>query len=201
MKYFSQRRYSYIPYPQLMDFPDDPYGKSATVRSGGCGLCSACMMVDQLTMQPFSVRECAQLSMDCGANHDDGTDMEIFGPVLAKKFNLEYYPTNDVALAAEELRNGGRVILLVGGDREGHKGVFSTGGHFVVIISTTEDEFCILDPNCYTNKYTEAEKKGLVRQDGYFIYASHRVVDEDRGNTRGRHSYYVFKRKQAKEAK
>ena len=118
MKYFSQRRYSYIPYPQLMDFPDDPYGKSATVRSGGCGLCSACMMVDQLTLQPFSVRECAQLSMDCGANHDDGTDMEIFGPVLAEKFNLEYYPTNDVALAAEELRNGGRVILLVGGDRD-----------------------------------------------------------------------------------
>ena len=195
MKYYNQRRYSYIPYPQLTDFPDDPYGKNATVRSGGCGLCSACMMVDQLTMQPFSVRECAQLSMDCGGNHDDGTDMEIFGPVLAEKFGLEFYPTNDVALATEELRNGGRVILLVGGDREGRKGVFSSGGHFVLIISTTEDEFCILDPSWRRDKYTLPEKNGLVRQDGLFIYAPHSVVDEDKVNRSDRHGYYIFKRK------
>ena len=35
MKYDNQRRYPYIPYPQFMDFPDDPYGKSASVRGGG----------------------------------------------------------------------------------------------------------------------------------------------------------------------
>ena len=193
MKYYNQRRYPHVPYPQFMDFPDDPYGKSASVRGGGCGLCCACMVVDQLTLKPFSVQQCAQLSMDCGGNHDDGTDMEVFGPALAEKFNLEYYATNDVARAVDELRNGGRVILLVSGDREGYTGVFSHGEHYVVIISTTENEFCILDPDWTKNAYTQSEKDGLVRQDGYLLYASHDVAEKDR--VIGKNGYYIFKRK------
>ncbi len=84
MKFINQRRYSYIPYPQCMDQPDDPYGKNGTVRSGGCGLCSTCMVIDQLTTKEFSVRECTELSIATGANHGDGTDMHILGPVVAE---------------------------------------------------------------------------------------------------------------------
>ena len=84
MKHVNQRKYSYIPYPQLMDEPDNPYGKKASVRGGGCGLCSACMIVDQLTTQKFSVRECTALSMQIGANHCDGTDLRMLGPAVAE---------------------------------------------------------------------------------------------------------------------
>ena len=96
MRHINQRKYSYIPYPQYMDHPEDPYGKKGTVRSGGCGLCSACMIVDQLTTQTLSVRECTKLSMEIGANHCDGTDMHILGPAIAERFGLEFSKTNDL---------------------------------------------------------------------------------------------------------
>ena len=58
MKHINQRRYSYIAYPQFLDEPDNPVGKDGTIRSGGCGLCCACMVVEQLTTEEFSIRGC-----------------------------------------------------------------------------------------------------------------------------------------------
>lgn len=196
MKHINQRRYSYIPYPTHMDFPDDPKGKNSTVRSSGCGLCSACMVVDQLTTEEFSVRDSAALSMACGGNHGSGTDMKFFAPAVAEKFNLELTMTSDVWEAVEAIRDGGRVIAHVSAKTEGNKGIFTRGGHYIMVFAATKDEVCILDPSWTSKKFVKWEKEGLVRTEGTLVYTTPEVLD---GETRqDRTHYYIFRRKGGK---
>ena len=196
MKHINQRRYSYIPYPQLMDEPDNPYGKKASVKGGGCGLCCACMVVNQLTTEKFSVRESTALSMAVGGNHGDGTDMKIFGPAVAEKFNLDFSMTDDIREAIDALRNGGRVIALVSARYPGNKGIFTWGGHYITLIAADEDEICILDPYWETGKFNKWIKEGLVRVDGKFVYTTPEVLEGERKPDRI--GYFIFRRKGAK---
>ena len=56
--------------------------------------------------------------------------------------------TSDIEEVKHCVRTGGAVVANVGGDREGYIGVFTHGGHYVVVISETEDgRLCILDPS------------------------------------------------------
>ncbi len=198
MKHINQRRYSYIPYPQLMDEPDNPYGKKASVRGGGCGLCSACMVVDQLTTQTLSVRECTELSMLIGANHCDGTDMKMLGPAIAERFHLDFSVTNDIDEVVKALHNGARVIALVSAKDEGNKGIFTKGGHYIVLISADEeDEICVLDPSWTSKKYTKWIKQGLVRGEGTLVYTTPEVLAAERKNESV--GYFVFRRKRTKK--
>lgn len=193
MRHIIQRRYSYIPYPQRMDEPDNPRGKNGTVRSGGCGLCSACMVVDQLTTEVFPVREATQLSMAVGGNHSSGTDMEIFGPVVAEKFNLDFSTSRDINEAIEAVRDGGRVIALVGKTEPQHKGIFTQGGHYIVVIAATKDEVCILDPNWTAKNFKKWEKEGLVRMEGTLVYTTPEILHNEVKTTDP--GYYIFRRK------
>ena len=196
MRHINQRRYPYIPYPQYMAEPDNPRGKQGTVRSGGCGLCSACMIIDQLTTEKFSVRECTKLSMAVGGNHSSGTDMEILAPALAEKFNLDYKPSKDITAAIEAVRDGGRVIALVGATEPQHKGIFTTGGHYIVVISATAEEVCILDPNWTSKNFKKWEKEGLVRMEGTLVYTTPEILHNEVKTIWP--GYYIFRRKKIK---
>ena len=194
MKHVNQRKYSYIPYPQLMDEPDNPYGKKASVRGGGCGLCSACMIVDQLTTQTLPVRECAELSMKIGANHCDGTDMKMLGPAIAEKYNLDFSMVKDIGQVVKALHNGARVIALVSAKGPTNKGIFTQGGHYIVLISADEDdEICVLDPSWTSKKFNKWVKKGLVRTEDTLVYIKPEVLDAERKNESV--DYFVFRRK------
>ena len=159
MRHIIQRKYSYIPYPQWTDLPDDPKGKKGTIRSGGCGVCSCCMIIDQLTTENLSVRDCAELSFSVGGNRSSGTDMTRLGPALAEKFNLDYKEAYDVADALTALRNGGRVIALVGGIEPGNRGIFTAGGHYIVLIAAVI--FMLGFMRRFDPSYEEAKKKIL----------------------------------------
>lgn len=195
MRHIIQRKYSYIPYPQYMAEPDNPRGKKGTIRSGGCGVCSVCMVIDQLTTEKFSVKECAQLSMAVGGNHSSGTDMTVLGPVVAEKFNLDYAESYDVNDALTALREGGRVIALVGGIEPDNRGIFTAGGHYIVLIAADDkDEICILDPNWTSKSFPKWEKQGLVRTEGTLVYTSPAVLHQE-GKKLGDPTYYIFHRK------
>lgn len=195
MRHIIQRKYSYIPYPQYMAEPDNPRGKKGTIRSGGCGVCSICMVIDQLTTEKFSVKECAQLSMAVGGNHSSGTDMTVLGPVVAEKFNLDYAESYDVNDALTALREGGRVIALVGGIEPDNRGIFTAGGHYIVLIAADDkDEICILDPNWTSKTFPKWKKQGLVRTEGTLVYTSPAVLHQE-GKKLGDPTYYIFHRK------
>ena len=197
MKHINQRRYSYIPYPQCTDRPNDPYGKNGTVRSGGCGLCSTCMVVAQLTTEEFSVRECTELSIATGANHGDGTDMHILGPAVAEKFHLEFSKTNDIDAVVKALHNGGCVVATVTANCAGNKGIFTNGGHYIALMAADEkDEITVLDPSWTSKKYKKWVKEGIVREEGSIVYAAADVVHAER-NPRWT-TYFIFRRKGAK---
>ena len=193
MRHINQRRYSYIPYPQHTEEPDNPRGKKVTVRNGGCGLCSACMVVDQLTTEKFSVREAAELSVAVGGSHGSGTDMEVFGPVVAEKFNLDFGMTSDINEAIEAIRDGGRVIARMANLEPHHKGIFTKKDHYITVIAATIDEVCIFDPSWSSKKFTKWEKEGLVRLDGTLVYTTPEILHNERNTFVP--SYYIFRRK------
>ena len=84
MKYLNQLEYEHIPYPTKTTIePYAPLGKPTTVRSSGCGLCSVTMAVNLLTNAPFDIEECTRVAIECSANHKNGTDINVLGPVIA----------------------------------------------------------------------------------------------------------------------
>ena len=127
----------------------------ASIREAGCGLCCLAMMADRLTVQSLSLRRLVSLSRKHQANLHPGTDMEILGPVIAELLDLDYSVTNSVKTAVNCLKRGGSVIANTGGDREGYTGVFSHGGHFILLLSGTGRDVCVLDPSNKPGKYDE----------------------------------------------
>lgn len=139
-------------------------GKTTTVRSSGCGLCSAIMVADRLLPNcEFGLKEAIDLAYATNANFEVGTNYQVYAPALAEKLGLKLEMTNDIGQLLNCLRTGGAAVLNVGGDYEGHIGVFSHGGHYVTAVGVEADgRVTILDPSYKTDKYNEEGRKGTV---------------------------------------
>jgi len=164
------------------------------VATSGCGLCSACMIVNNLTTKRLEVEECARLAEECGANERVGSRMRVLGPVIAERYGLVYSTTNDPAELVAHLQNGGMAVANVAGDHDDYHGLFSSrSGHYVVIISTDGKELCVLDPSYQFGKFDTDSRRGKVRLDIPFIYCSLEDMEADVA-PRDIH-YYLFKRR------
>ncbi len=190
MKYYNQK-----------DYPDEPYhtnmahggaGQYANIAAAGCGLCSACMIVDNMTMQDLPLLECRDLAEQIQANQDMGTDMKVLGPAVAEKYGLLYDTTSDLDVLKKHLQAGGMAIANAGGDREGYIGLLSHGGHFVTVVSVDGDTYCILDPSWTRDKYAEEGRQGKVKEHYPFIYVQGADLAQDCANREP--SFYLFRR-------
>ena len=160
-------------------------GKLTTVKSSGCGLCSAVMVADRLLPNcNFGLYDALDLSYATEANHRGGTDYKRFAPAFAEKMGFKYESTNDPERLLYCLRTGGAAVGHVGGDREGHIGVFSHGGHYVAVIAEEEDgRIAILDPSYKENKYEEEGRQGKVEMKyGVAAVCDVQVLVEDTAN-------------------
>lgn len=191
MKYLCQYDYGDIPYPTDMAHKNELFN-NATIKQTGCGICSICMLIDRLTLTEFTITECRDLSMEVGANLQPGTNMDILAPAVGKKFQLAYQPSNDIAELMQCLHHGGCAVVHISGDYDDYIGVFSHGGHYVVAISATDTEICVLDPSWKKNKYEEKGRKGKVRQDGFYTYVSPDTIQQE--VARQKTHYYLFSR-------
>ena len=164
-------------YVNQLDYPDMSYvtranpkninhekGKRTTVKSSGCGLCSAIMVADRLLPSyQFELEDAIELSYSVGANHAIGTDPKLFFPAFAEKMGLKMVATCDLDALLHCLRTGGAAVVHVGGDREGHIGLFTHGGHYMVVIGEEPDgRLAILDPSYFVGKYEEEGRSGKV---------------------------------------
>ena len=164
------------------------------IARSGCGLCSLCMIVDNLLVgDPLSLEECLRMYNETGAGHGVGTDMDILGPAVAERFGLEYAVTNEPVALLAWLRRGGMAIIHSGGDREGHIGLLSHGGHYVVAVSCDGNEVCVLDPSYKANKFDEEGRQGKVRLDPPFYYLD--VADALADTLNRNPHFHLFRRK------
>ena len=165
--------------------PSHERGKSTTVRSSGCGLCSAIMVADRLLPNStFDLKAALHLAYDCEANYAGGTSYARFAPAFAEKLGLIHEGTSDPERVLYCLHTGGAVVAHIGGDREGHIGVFSHGGHYVAVINQEPDgRVAVLDPSYKEHKYEEEGRLGKVEmKNGVIALCDLQVLVDDCAN-------------------
>ena len=192
MLYINQLEHPEIPYVTDTDHPENREKFEHTISKAGCGICSMCMVVDQLTMDKLSIKKCRDLSYKSGANRGLGTDMKILGPYVAERYGLKYRTTSSIEQAARCLKRGGRVIVNVGGDREGYEGIFTHVGHFMVLTAAHDGMFTVLDPSFRPDKFGERAEQEGIRTSGRFVLCPFGVMAREADNRRP--AYYLFEK-------
>lgn len=167
MIYLNQRDYPHYTYVTRMDVEDPAEresGRYTSVRTSGCGLCSAVMVADRLLPNStFELKDALRIAYDVNANHLRGTDYVRFAPEFAARLGLAYETTSDPQELIRCLQTGGAAVANVGGNREGHVGLFSRGGHYVAVIGVERDgRIAVLDPSYVPHKYEEEGRAGKV---------------------------------------
>ena len=197
MLYLNQLDYPHIPYITRTELSpeEQEYGKTTTIKTSGCGLCSAVMVAHLLLPNcTFTLEDALQLAYDTQANIIVGTRYKRFGPAFAEKLELVMEMTNDPQEVLRCLRTGGAVVANSGGDKEGHIGVFTHGGHYVVAFAEEPDgRIAILDPSYCPGKYDEEGRQGLVEmKHGVIALCSMETLAADCSNRDP--AYFLFHR-------
>ena len=174
MKYISQLDYPdwlFVTRTGKPEGPERDKGKYTTVSRSGCGLCSSIMVADRLLPEcSFGLKEAIRIAYDSHANHSVGLDYSIYAPAFAEKLGFDLEMASDPERLRYCLRTGGAVVANSGGDKEGHIGVFTHGGHYVVAFAEEADgRIAILDPSYRPGKFDEEGRRGLVEMKHDFI--------------------------------
>lgn len=174
----NQREYADIPYPAK------GY-ETATIKSGGCGVCAAVNVVGALTGKAISVRVMRDLAVNGGARVSGGTDMRRLASLICGRYGLKVTTTSSLPELQRHLIRGGVAICNSAG-----RGMFSTGGHYVVALGMLGGKVCIADPGLYTGKYSTAARKDKVQVSGDLIFADAETLNADCIGRAPR--YYLF---------
>ena len=138
---------------------------SQTIGSSGCGPTSASMVVTAIkgTITPDQMGD---LFVEYGfRSANSGTYWSAFRWV-ADVFNIGYQETSDIQTALQLLENKNYVVCSVG------NGLFTTGGHFIVLTGIDNNTISIYDPYLYAGKFDTSTRRGKVEVDGNTIYCS-----------------------------
>ena len=139
--------------------------KSQTIGTSGCGPTSASMIVSSIkgTITPEKMGD---LFVKYGyRSKNSGTYWSAFRAV-ADEFDIEYTETNSLDKAVELLRNNNYVIASVG------NGLFTYGGHFIVLVSVDNNTIKIYDPYLYNGKFDTSTRRNKVTVSGNTVYCS-----------------------------
>ena len=193
MIYYNQNDYGHVPYPAK------GYEK-ATVKSGGCGAVCAAMIVENLLGEAFPPERAANFAIVCGARVPGGTNMRTLSTALCKTFPMKCETTNDIDKLVACVKNGGIAVANVGGERSGYKGVFSNGGHYVVVFDISGSRLRIADPLLYNGKFDKPHRNA-VTVSGKEAKAAPNVLDKDCDNRNPRYYLYTKEEKPMEEEK
>lgn len=156
-----------------ISYPAKGY-ESATIKSGGCGVCAAVNAVGALTGKCVPVRVMRDLAVNGGARVPGGTDMRQMVTLICRDYGLKSKQTSSVYELREHLKGGGVAICNTAG-----RGMFSTGGHYVTALGMMGDKVCIADSGMYTGKYSTAKRRPYVTVSGDLIFAGAATLDSD----------------------
>lgn len=116
-----------------------------TIGTSGCGPTSAAMVVTACkgTITPDTMSDLFVRYGYRSANN--GTYWSAFRAV-ADEFNIGYTETTDIQRALQLLQSNNYVVCSVG------NGLFTTGGHFIVLTELNGDTITVYDPYLYSRK-------------------------------------------------
>ena len=138
---------------------------SQTIGTSGCGPTCSAMVVSSIkgTIRPD---EMGDLYVKYGyRSANDGTYFSAF-QWTANRFDIPFKRVWNVNDAIELVRQGYYVIASCG------KGLFTTGGHFIVIYDIEGSTLKIFDPYNYNGKFNYGNRGGKVTLDGNTINCS-----------------------------
>lgn len=138
---------------------------SQTVGTSGCGPTSAAMVVTAIkgTITP---PEMGDLFVQYGyRSASNGTYLSAFRWV-ADVFDIGYQETYSLDTAVNLLKDNNYLIVSVG------NGLFTTGGHLMVITGIEGDILKIYDPYLYSGKFDTSTRRGKVTVSGNTVYCS-----------------------------
>lgn len=135
-----------------------PSHPNATIKSGGCGATSGAMIISSFikTIRPD---EMGDIFKKNGLRANEGTDPRAF-TWIAEKYGLNCKTTLYIKDAVECLKKGGMCVAYC---RAG--GLFSTGGHIIVLADIRGNDLVVYDPYLYKNKFVSGNRK-CVRVNG-----------------------------------
>lgn len=192
--YYNQNNYASVPYPSSSL-------TSATVKSGGCGVCCGAMIVSSMADTIVDPKAMAAYSIAKGARVSGGTDMTTLAKAICADYALAYETTSDESKLLQHLSSGGMAVCNVGGDRSGYVGVFSDGGHFIVAAGVNGNTITIMDPGYYTGKFNKTGRSGKVTVSGNYYYCDISVLATDTSNRNPAYTLFSKRKEAAKDMK
>ena len=197
MKYVNQLKYPHWLYVTRTEMEEEQkeIGRTTTVKTSACGLCAAVMVAHRLLPNcAFDLAEAIELSYAINANRLRGTRYKLYAPAFAEKLGLKYKASGDLDELRHCLRTGGAAVAIAGGDRCGHVGLFTHGGHFITIINEEPDgRFAILDPSYQEGKYEEEGRRGKVEvKNGCITLCTPETLLEECPMGKGDQAFFLF---------
>ena len=159
--YYSQidSRWKNIPYTSTGN-------PNQTIGSSGCGPTSAAMIVAGLRDSDVTPVTLADLYVKNGfRSPSDGTYSSAF-KWTANRYNIPFKQLGNVNDAIQAVRDGYYLVVSCS------KGLFTTGGHYIVIAGIDGNILKIYDPYLYGGKFNTASRKGKVQVSGNTVYCS-----------------------------
>lgn len=177
LTYFSQIDKAWKNYPYTSTGK-----KSQTIGSSGCGPTSAAMVVSSIKgkVMPY---EMGDLFVSHGyRSANNGTYFAAYRWV-ADFFDIDYQETYNINTAINLVRNNHYVIASCS------SGLFTYGGHFIVIVGIDGDYLKIYDPYLYNGKFNTSTRKGKATVEGNTVIVSIENF-KNYANTKG---FFAFK--------
>ena len=148
-------------------YPSSSY-PNATIKSGGCGPTAAAMIVSSFK-EIILPNVMGDIFRKTDYRASSGTFLFV-----GEKWGLEVNVKVKLDDAMACLKRGGMVVANV---KAG--GVFSTGGHYIVLSGLKDDNTIIVyDPYLYTNKFNNYGRKDKVTVNDNEVYISYDNMKE-----------------------
>lgn len=138
---------------------------SQTIGSSGCAPTCASMIVTA-TKGAITPDTMCNLFVKYGyRSSNNGTYLSAFRAV-ADEFNIGYEETYNLDRAVELLRNNHYVAVSCA------NGLFTTGGHLILIVGIDGETLKIYDPYLYSGKFETSTRRGKVTVSENTVYCS-----------------------------
>ena len=139
--------------------------RSQTIGTSGCGPTSAAMVVTACkgTITPDKMSDLFVRYGYRSANN--GTYFSAFRAV-ADEFDIGYQETYRLDDAVNLLRNNHYIVVSCA------NGLFTTGGHFIVLTGINGNTISVYDPYLYAGKFETSTRRGKVTVNGNTVYVT-----------------------------